>query len=72
MPETLAVLNSLLAVAQNKVSNVSKCINFEPTYFLVHLNAMSICKTTPVLKMQKYCFLVLVGHISSILEGEYG
>src|ERR1700733_3055398 len=40
-------------------------------YFLARSNAVSIRKTTPVSKMRKYYFSVLVGLIRSILEGEY-
>ena len=50
---------------------VAHSIRLRFVQFLARSNAVSIHKTTPVLKMRKYYFSVLVGLIRCILEGEY-
>src|ERR1700733_906086 len=50
---------------------VAHSIRLQFAQFLARSNAVSIHETTPVSKMRKYYFSVLVGLIRSILEGEY-
>jgi len=50
---------------------VAHSIRLRFVQFLARSNAVSIHKTTPISKMRKYYFSVLVGLIRSILEGEY-
>ena len=50
---------------------VAHSIRLRFVQFLARSNAVSIHKTTPISKMRKYYFSVLVGLKRSILEGEY-
>jgi len=65
------VANSVLsAMSVGAKFSIAHSILLQFVQFLARLNAMSILKTTPVLKMRKYYFSVLVRLIRHILEGE--